>query len=48
MTNDGICVIFVFLEEIICSRECNLIDILFDFFCSQTNTAIGNGNSIFA
>ena len=46
MTNDGIGVILIFLQEVVGSRKRNLIDVFVYFFCCQADTMIGYGNRI--
>ena len=46
MTNNGIRIILIFFQEVIGTGESYLIDVFINFFGSQTNTAIGDGNCI--
>ena len=48
MTDNGIGIILIFLQEVVGSRECNLIDVFIYFFCRQADTTIGYGNRILA
>ena len=40
MTDNGIGIILIFLQEVVGSRECNLIDVFIYFFCRQADTTI--------
>ena len=40
MTDNGIGIILIFLQEVVGSRECNLIDVFIYFFCRQADTCL--------
>ena len=42
-----ICFVFIFLKEVCSTAECDVIDILFDFICSHTDTVIDKAQSLF-
>ena len=42
MTNDIIGIVLVFLQEVVDSRECYLVDILVDFLLGHTDTAVAD------
>ena len=42
MTDNGICVVLIFVEEVGNARESNLIDVLVDFFLCHTYTAVAD------
>ena len=48
MTDDGICFILVFLQEIIGTRKGYLVDIFVNLSCCHTYTAVANGNAVLA
>ena len=43
MADDGIGVILVFLEKLLGSRECNLVDVLVDFLGGHADAAVAHG-----
>ena len=47
MTDDGICIVFIFFKEIVGSRESNLINVFIDFLSRKSQTTVGNGNRVF-
>ena len=44
VADDGVCVILVLVEEVVGSRESNLVDVLLDFVSRHADTVIANGN----
>ena len=40
MSDDGICIVFVFFQEFIGARKSNLVDVLFDLFCGHSDAIV--------
>ena len=48
MADDGVCIVLVFLKEIIGAREGYLVDILVNLGCSHANAAVAYGDGVLA
>ena len=46
MSDNGISIILVFVQEIVSARECNLVDVFLYFVGSHTYTTVGNSNGL--
>ena len=44
VANNGFCLAFEFLQKLIGTRKCDLVDVFVNFFGSHTNTIVGNSN----
>ena len=47
MTNNGVCVLLVFIKEVVSSRECNLIDVFVNLFLGHADTTVAHGQCAF-
>ena len=46
MANDSVGIIFVLVQEVVCTRKCNLVDVLLNLVGCHTYTTISNGNGL--
>ena len=47
MTDNGVGVVLVFVEEVVYAREGNLIDVLVDLFFCHADTPVADGERTF-
>ena len=47
MTDNGVGVVLVFVEEVVYAREGNLIDVLVDLFFCHADTPVADGECTF-
>ena len=45
MADNGVGVVFEFVQEVLSARESDLVDVFVDFFGSHTDTVVADGES---